>query len=118
MNEFILMWKNALDFKGRSRRREYWMAYLISVILAAIIFGLVAITGSSIFMGLYGLYALALFLPSLSMAVRRLHDVGKSGWYYLIMFIPFGVFYVLYLFCQDSEAKTNQWGEDPKKNER
>lgn len=118
MNEFILMWKNALDFKGRARRKEYWMACLLGGIVALILFGLAAITESSILFGLYGLYALALFIPSLSLVVRRLHDVGKSGWYYLISFIPFGAFYILYLLVQDSEAKTNQWGEDPKKNER
>jgi len=118
MNEYLLMWRRALDFKGRSRRKEYWMPFLVNFIIGIGLMVLAGITKSSIFFGIYSLYTLAMILPATAMAVRRLHDVGRSGWFYLIIFVPFGAFYLLYLFCQDSERGVNRWGEDPKKNER
>lgn len=118
MNEYLLMWKNALNFKGRSRRKEYWIPFLINVVLGFIFGLLIGITESIFFLGVYYLYTIMAILPATAMSVRRLHDVGKSGWYYFIIFIPFGAFYILYLFCQDSQYGKNQWGEDPKKNER
>ena len=89
------MWRRALDFKGRSRRREYWMPFLVNFVIAFSLMLLMGITESSIFFGIYSLYTLAMILPATAMAVRRLHDVGRSGWFYLIIFVPFGVFYLL-----------------------
>jgi len=64
---------------------------------------------------LYFGYALAVMIPSLAVTVRRLHDIGKSGWYYFIGLIPFiGGIILLVWFCQDSEAGSNQWGANPK----
>lgn len=59
-----------------------------------------------------------LFVPSLAVIVRRLHDVGKSGWWYLICFVPLGVFYFLYLMLSAGQVGPNQYGEDPKAAER
>lgn len=90
------------------------MPILFNVIIEVLLVLMFLMSESPIFIGLYCLYALAVIVPSLAMVVRRLHDVGKSGWYYLITLIPLGAFYILYLFVQDSEAKTNQWGRRPK----
>ena len=55
------------------------------------------------------------FIPGLAVAVRRLHDVGKSGWWYLIVFIPcVGFIWLLVLFVTDSEHGPNKWGDNPK----
>ena len=55
-------------------------------------------------------YACAILLPSIGLGVRRLHDVGKSGWLLLICLIPFGVIYVIYLFAQKGDEDINQYG--------
>ena len=62
-----------------------------------------------------GLYSLALFIPSLAVGVRRLHDVGKSGWFTLIVFVPLvGVIWLLVLDCTAGDLGPNQYGQDPK----
>jgi uncharacterized membrane protein YhaH (DUF805 family) len=58
---------------------------------------------------------LFIFIPSLAVGVRRLHDIGKSGWMWLIAFIPLaGAIWLLILFCEDSEPGSNNWGDNPK----
>jgi uncharacterized membrane protein YhaH (DUF805 family) len=64
---------------------------------------------------LYDLYILAMLIPSLAVGVRRLHDVGKSGWMSLIALIPFiGAIWLFVLFCSDSQQINNKWGRNPK----
>lgn len=64
------------------------------------------------------LYSLVVLVPSLAIAVRRLHDIGKSGWFLLVAFIPFiGGLILLYFFFQDSEREPNAWGPSPKYSE-
>ncbi|MCU0327281.1 MAG: DUF805 domain-containing protein [Spirosomaceae bacterium] len=71
-------------------------------------------------LGQYGvflvvIYALGIIVPSLAIVVRRLHDVGKSGWFYFISLIPIiGPIWLLVLLCTDSEAGVNKWGPNPK----
>lgn len=64
---------------------------------------------------LSGLYTLIVFLPSLAVSVRRLHDTGHSGWYYLLTFIPIlGALFLLYFFVSDSAPEENRYGKSPK----
>ncbi len=63
---------------------------------------------------IYLLYALAVFLPSLALTVRRLHDVGKSGWFILIGLIPIvGAIWLLVLMVTDSAPRDNEYGSNP-----
>lgn len=106
-------------FSGRARRSEYWWFCLFSFIvgLAAIIIDMMIGTYSKEFgLGiLSGLFCLANFLPGLSLAVRRLHDINRSGWWYLICFIPFvGSIVMLVFFCLDSTPGVNRFGASPK----
>ena len=101
-----------MDFNGRARRREYW-----SYALCAFVIGFVA----GLIDGLIGLHSilssivgLAFLLPGLAIAVRRLHDIGKDWKYLLIALIPFGAFYLIYLFVQDSQPGDNAYGPNPK----
>ena len=95
-----------VDFKGRSRRSEYWWASLAIGIVGALI--------SSIIPELGGLWNLAILVPSIAICVRRLHDIGKSGWWYLINLIPLvGQIILIIWFCKDS-GEANQWGPNPK----
>lgn len=100
------------DFNGRARRSEYWYFVLWNAIIGfvlAFIFGLLKVPS------LAYLYTLAVFVPSLAVGVRRLHDIGKSGWNLLLALIPLvGSIWLLILFCKDSQSGANQWGENPK----
>ena len=120
MNWYLkVMTQNYANFSGRARRKEYWMWYLfyfIMIILATIID---LIIGSSLFGLPYGicylLVGLAHFVPGLAAAVRRLHDVGKSGWFLLIGLIPLlGAIWLLVLFLIEGEQKENEYGANPK----
>ena len=94
------------DFKGRSRRSEYWWATLGIGILGYVI--------GSVLPDLSWIWTLAVLVPSIAMCVRRLHDTGRSGWYYLFILLPVvGQILLIIWFCGDSTGE-NQWGPNPK----
>lgn len=106
-------------FKGRARRSEYWwfvLFYSLVLIAAAILDNLFGITIEHTFYGaIYCIAALVLFLPNLTVTVRRLHDINKSGWNILWGIIPLiGSILLIVWCCQDSKAEANQYGESPK----
>ncbi len=105
------------DFNGRARRKEFWMFALFNFIIAVVlsfIDGLLGLTIES--MGiLYLVYSLAVLIPNIAVSVRRLHDIGKSGWMILIAFIPLiGAIWLLVLFVTDSKPGANEYGPNPK----
>lgn len=107
------------DFNGRARREEYWMFTLFNLIFSIVISLIFTGIGFAIdvpaIAAITYVYTLALLIPSLAVLVRRLHDVGKSGWFFLISLIPLiGPIYILVLLCTDSENGTNKWGDNPK----
>ncbi|REE56267.1 uncharacterized membrane protein YhaH (DUF805 family) [Paenibacillus taihuensis] len=103
---------NYVGFTGRARRKEYWMFLLFNIIISIILGIIEGISGSGLLSKLYSLF---IFLPSLAVTVRRLHDTGKSGWWVLIGLVPIVGFIVLLIFtCLDSDPGTNQYGENPK----
>ncbi len=109
---YLKVLRQYTDFSGRARRREYWMFVLANFIIALVLGLIDYFIGYKIF---GSLYSLAVLIPSLAVGVRRLHDIGKSGWWYLIALIPLiGGIWLLVLFCQDSQYGANQWGENPK----
>jgi uncharacterized membrane protein YhaH (DUF805 family) len=61
-----------------------------------------------------GLFNLAVFIPGIAVAVRRLHDTGRSGWWYLLVFTIIGIIPLIIWFASDSQPGTNQWGPNPK----
>ena len=110
------------DFSGRARRREYWTFVLINLIISILIIGFENIIGMAIPEIGYGpltpLYSLFVLIPSLAVVVRRLHDVGKSGWMFLILLIPIvGFIGILVLLLTDSQQESNNWGDNPKLEE-
>ena len=101
------------DFNGRASRSEYWWFALFTLILSVIIqaFGVIS---SDVSLYLSAIVNLALFLPGLSLDVRRLHDINKSGWYILLVLIPIvGLIILLVWFCKESEMQPNQYGPVP-----
>lgn len=124
MEWYIKVLRQYTDFEGRARRKEFWMFTLFNSIFALsaiIIDNILGITfgGRDIFYGpFYILYGLAVFLPTLAVNVRRLHDIGKSGWYYFIIFIPLaGAIWYIILMVTDSDIGENEYGANPKVNE-
>jgi uncharacterized membrane protein YhaH (DUF805 family) len=119
MNWYLQVLKKYAEFGGRARRKEYWMFALFNIVFFIVAIILDNVLGTTIGVLPYGvfyfLYALAVLLPGLAVGVRRLHDVGKSGWMMLIGLIPLvGAIWLLVLACTDSQAGTNKWGENPK----
>lgn len=106
--------KNTFNYKGRARRKEYWYYILIASIIILIGFTLDGILDTPD--TLSGLAGFILFFPSLAVTIRRLHDIGKSGWWYLISAIPLiGSLILLFWNCQETSPETNQWGVPAKR---
>ncbi|MEO6869416.1 MAG: DUF805 domain-containing protein [Ginsengibacter sp.] len=127
MQYYLDALKNYAKFSGRARRSAYWYFVLFNFIFSIAAAIIDNILGTTIkletaqgFMAvpygyIYILYALFMIIPGLSLSVRRLHDVGKSGWFILIALIPLvGAIWLLVLFCTDSVPGTNKYGPNPK----
>ncbi|ALW88256.1 DUF805 domain-containing protein [Deinococcus actinosclerus] len=135
MNEYLnVIRNNYANFTGRARRREYWMFTLINSVILILLqipvqgaviamaaqneadtapsAGLTGVT--LIFLILLVVYSLAVMVPSIAVTVRRLHDTGKSGWWYLLNLIPLGSLVILVFMVLDSEPGSNKWGPNPK----
>ncbi len=106
--------QNYANFKDRSCRSEYWWWFLFAIIVGVVGAVIDAIIGIQIVSFIAGL---ALLLPGLAVGVRRLHDIGKSGWFILLGIIPIinfiGVFVLIYFFVQPTQPVPNEWGTGP-----
>ncbi len=108
MNYYIRAFKKYADFEGRDNRPQYWYFYLINLIVYAIL----GVINTDVLASLYGLVVL---IPSLAIGVRRLHDIGKSGWWLLISLIPIvGWIWIIVLLATKGEDKPNKYGSVPK----
>ncbi len=147
MNWYLLALKKYATFSGRSRRQEYWMFFLFNVIFSIIlaildeVLGLKLTSGGINNSGILGsIYSLALFIPGLAVAVRRLHDTNRSGWFLLLPIAPYvlvflgiflkglgsiliiigglaflglGILLIVWLATEGTSGE-NQYGPDPK----
>ena len=116
MNWYLEALKKYATFSGRSRRKEYWMFFLInisiSIVLAFSPFVLGAL-GGLLYMG----YALAMIVPGIALAVRRLQDQGKEWTWIFIGLVPLiGGIWLLVLMCTEGTKGENKYGLDPKEN--
>lgn len=103
-------------FQGRARRAEYWYFVLYNLLISMAI-GIIGTMFDDQTKGLSNLYALIVFLPSLALDVRRLHDVGKSAWWLLLLLIPvIGWIWLFVLYLTDSQPGANKYGPNPKDN--
>jgi uncharacterized membrane protein YhaH (DUF805 family) len=118
------LFDNYANFTGRARRSEYWyfrlataVIFFLFIILSVLIYvvtdnGPLAV---GLGFGLFGLYSLLTFIPSLSVTVRRMHDIGKSGWTFLVALIPLaGPIWLLILLLTEGDSGENYYGADPK----
>lgn len=111
MNYYLDVLKKYTQFSGRARRKEFWMFSLVSLIIyfalsfiGSFIWGESPMAGS-----LGGIYYLGVIIPSIAVSIRRMHDVGKSGWFILIPI------YNLVLYCRNGAQGENEYGPDPKR---
>jgi uncharacterized membrane protein YhaH (DUF805 family) len=112
MNWFVEVLKKYAVFNGRARRQEYWMFTLISTLIYAALYVLGLALDSQ---APQILLSVALFLPSLAVSVRRLHDTGKSGWWVLIGLVPcVGFIFMIVFMATEGQRGDNQYGPDPK----
>ena len=115
---YIQVLSKYVDFSGRARMTEYWMFFLFNIIFSIVTVVIDNVADTNIPGLPYGVfyitYVLAVFIPGLAVAVRRLHDVGKSGWMMLIGLVPFiGSIWLLILMVTDSEPGENKYGVGP-----
>ena len=112
MNYYKEAFQRFADFEGRSRRSAYWYFVLFNFLAAMAAAAIDALVGYPIF---YIVYALAAFIPGLAVLVRRLHDTGRSGWWFWIVLVPIvGAIVLLVFLCTDSSPGENQYGPNPK----
>jgi uncharacterized membrane protein YhaH (DUF805 family) len=118
MNWYLNVLKKYKEFEGRARRREFWYAYLVNILIMALLGGLDLWLGtfdedSGVGL-LHTLYSLAVFLPMLAVQVRRLHDTDRSGWWVLIGLVPVVGWIILVIFsAQKGTEGENEYGDDP-----
>lgn len=117
----LCMTKKYADFTGRARRSEYWYFVLMSIVaffalntFFTILVSIGLIRIPFFFAALLIIYFIAILIPTFAVLVRRLHDTGKSGWWYFIGFVPIIGIALLIFLVQDSQPGTNKWGPNPK----
>jgi uncharacterized membrane protein YhaH (DUF805 family) len=114
MEWYLKVLRNYAEFEGRARRMEYWMFILFNLLV------LLGVGLLEFLLGLDGtislLYSLAVLIPGVAVSVRRLHDIGRSGWWILLGIIPvLGTLVLLFFYCIDGEPGDNEYGADPKR---
>jgi uncharacterized membrane protein YhaH (DUF805 family) len=118
MNWYVAALKKYAEFTGRARRKEYWLFALFNFLICVVLVVIDSMGGMINPMGLgvlSGLYSLAVFVPSLAVSVRRLHDTDRSGWWLLILFVPvIGLIVFLVFMLLDSQPGENRHGPSPK----
>lgn len=116
VKSYFIRWN---DFKGRSSRSEYWWAtlftYLVIILLQVVQVMLVQAESVLALLAMITILVFLLFLTIASFAVmvRRIHDVNRSGWWFLIYFTIIGIFVLLYWYVQKGDEADNRYGSDP-----
>lgn len=113
MNYWLGCFTKYATFSGRARRKEYWMFILFNMLVA---FGVNIVDAV---LGMEGVlaagYSLAALIPAWAVFTRRMHDIGKSGWWWLIGLVPVvGAIVLLVFMCKDSQPGDNAYGPNPK----
>lgn len=119
MEWYLKVLRQFKDFSGRARRKEYWMFVLFNIVFGGatvVLDNMLGLAHEMLGYGpIYGIYMLLILIPAVAVSVRRLHDIGKSGWMILVGFIPLiGGIWLIILFATDGQPGSNKWGPNPK----
>ncbi len=108
---YLLAFRRFADFGGRSTRSEFWYFWLSHILAMMFLSSVTALIGLPF---IYLIHMLVGIIPSFALTVRRLHDVGLSGLWFLIGFVPVvGTILLLIWYCTESDPGTNAWGPHP-----
>lgn len=108
---YLAVLKNYVGFTGRAGRPEFWWFTLVNTIAYFVLFAIDMVVGTMV---LAMIYSVAVLIPSWAVAFRRMHDIGKSAWWLLVVLIPFvGLFVLIYFFVLPSNPEENQFGPVP-----
>jgi len=113
---YVEAWKRYTDFKGRSSRAAYWWPFLLTIIISFVLGGISASvfgTASDEAGPLESVYQLAWLCPGIALGVRRLHDIGRNGWWLLIALTGVGVIVLIVWACRRGDTEANAWGPPP-----
>ena len=102
---------NYFNSEGRANRKEYWLFTLANSIIGFVIGYVGCLIGAPVIGTIYGL---AVLIPGVCIGIRRLHDVGRSGWWFLLAFTGIGAIVLFVFYCLDSEPGENAYGPNPK----
>ena len=122
MNAYADALLRYFDMFGRSSRSQYWW-YQLSVVVVAF-FAIIVDVAAGMHIAHYPKGILMVFVvvfhivPQITISVRRLHDIGRSGFWYLLCFVPFGSLVLLYWSCLASDLGPNEYGDDPRDGPR
>ncbi|MGF7480665.1 DUF805 domain-containing protein [Providencia sp. SP181] len=125
MNWYLdVLRNNYANFEGRAKRKKYWMFTLFNPIIFLVLIILISISMDSytVEIGSIGyiasiilvIYSLGIIVPSIAVTIKHLHDIDKSGWWYLISFVPFGGIVLFVFSILDGTPSNNRFGPDPK----
>ena len=122
MDWYLKVLKNYVGFSGRARRKEYWMFILVNLLVSIglmVVDSLIGTFDAESGWGLLsGIYTLAVFIPSIAVTVRRLHDRDKSGWWLLLLLVPLiGAIVIVVWTVMEGDSGDNRFGPDPKADE-
>ena len=121
MQQYMNVLRKYADFSGRAARKEFWMFQLVNFVIYFVLgflSGMFTTGGSNTLAMVLSVislvYSLAVLVPSLAVTVRRLHDVGRSGWFIFIALIPIaGALALLITTIKKSESGENAYGPNP-----
>jgi uncharacterized membrane protein YhaH (DUF805 family) len=119
MRWYLATLRKYATFSGRARRSEYWyfvLFYMLFVFVLSFVDSVLGTYDASAGIGLLsGLFVLSMLLPAIAVGVRRLHDIGRTGWWLLVSFVPVAGFILLLVFTvRDSDPGDNAYGPNPK----
>jgi uncharacterized membrane protein YhaH (DUF805 family) len=115
MSWYLKVLKKYAVFSGRARRKEYWMFALFNFIFSLVLAIIDFLLGIGDWAVLSLIYSLAVLIPGLAVAFRRLHDTNRTGWWILINLIPIIGGIIFFIFTvSDSDSGNNQYGPNPK----
>lgn len=114
MNWYLQVLKKYATFSGRARRKEYWMFALVNFLISFLLGFVFGFTSALLGLGewlsnsITAIYTLAVLVPAIAVGVRRMHDIGRSGWWILFPVVN------LVLLCFDGQPGDNEYGPNPK----